>query len=142
VTDDHAAGTNAGVRSTLGAIWLAVAVLPLLPCFAVVLRLHPRGFDQAACRFRWPLWDRPLALSAIRTVLGPPEAFTPELSPVTLWSYGIAAVFEANRVSRGRDWLRSLSSGTLCSIVRVACFFLKGSGRWLHSPQTGERARG
>ena len=101
-----AAPTDTGPRSTRAAIWLAVEALPLFPCFPVGRRLHTRGFDKAASRFRWPLWDRPLSFPAIRTVLGLPEVFATDPSPNTLVlrSYGVAAVFEADRVTIGKGY--------------------------------------
>jgi hypothetical protein len=99
-----AAPTDTGPRSTRAAIWLVVEALPLFPCFPVGRRLHTRGFDNAASRFRWPLWDRPLSLPVIRTVVGLPEVFATDPSPNALLSYGIAAVFEADRVTIGKGY--------------------------------------
>lgn len=42
-------------------------------------------------------------LPAIRTLLGLP-LFAPELSPITLGSYGICAVFESERVTIGKGY--------------------------------------
>jgi hypothetical protein len=99
-----AAPTDTGPRSTRAAVWLTVEALPLFPCFPVVRRLHTRGFDRAAWSFRWPVWDWPLTLSAIRTIVGCATLFRPEVSPALLRSYGITAVFEADRVTIGKGY--------------------------------------
>jgi hypothetical protein len=99
-----AAPTDTGPRSTRAAVWLAVEALPLFPCFPVTGRLHTRGFIESGTRFRWPVWNVPLSLSAIRMVLGLPELFAPEPSPITLGSYGICALFEAERVTIGKGY--------------------------------------
>lgn len=99
-----AAPTDTGPRSTRAAVWLAIEALPLFPCFPVAGRLHTRGFIKSGARFRWPVWNAPLSLSAIRTVVGLPVLFAPEPSPITLASYGICAVFEAERVTIGKGY--------------------------------------
>jgi hypothetical protein len=98
-----AAPADAKPWSTRAAVWLAVEALPLFPCFPVAGRLHTRGFDKSGTRFRWPVWNAPLSLPAITTLLGLP-LFTPDLSPITLGSYGICAVFEAERVTIGKGY--------------------------------------
>jgi hypothetical protein len=90
--------------STRAAVWLAVEALPLFPCFPVAGRLHTRGFIKSETRFRWPVWNAPLSLSAIRTVLGLSELFAPKLSPTTLRSYGICAVFESERTTSPKGY--------------------------------------
>ena len=49
-------------------------------------------------------WTAPLSHSAIRTVVGLPALFASEPSPITLRSYGIAGVFEAERVTIGKGY--------------------------------------
>ncbi len=99
-----AAPADAKAWSTRAAVWLAVEALPLFPCFPVAGRLHTRGFDKSGTRFRWPVWNAPLSLSAIRTVLGLPALAAAEPSPITLGAYGICAVFEAERVTIGKGY--------------------------------------
>jgi hypothetical protein len=99
-----AAPADAKPWSTRAAVWLAVEAIPLFPCFPVGGRLYTRGFDQSGTRFRWPVWNAPLSLSAIRTLLGLPALSAPELAPITLGSYGISAVFEAERVTIGKGY--------------------------------------
>ncbi|HLJ96705.1 MAG TPA: hypothetical protein VKU02_26265 [Gemmataceae bacterium] len=99
-----AAPADAKPWSTRAAVWLAVEAIPLFPCFPVGGRLYTRGFDQSGTRFRWPVWNAPLSLSAIRTLLGLPALSAPELAPITLDSYGISAVFEAERVTIGKGY--------------------------------------
>jgi hypothetical protein len=98
------APTDAKAWSTRAAVWLAVEALPLFPCFPVGGRLHTRGFDKSGTRFRWPVWHAPLSLSAVRTLVGLPALFAPELSSITLGSYGICAVFESERVTIGKGF--------------------------------------
>jgi hypothetical protein len=98
-----AAPADAKPWSTRAAVWLAVEALPLFPCFPVAGRLHTRGFDKSGTRFRWPVWNAPLSLPTIRTLLGLP-LFAPDLSSLTLGSYGICAVFESERVTIGKGY--------------------------------------
>jgi hypothetical protein len=99
-----AAPADAKPWSTRAAVWLAVEAIPLFPCFPVSGRLHTRCFDKSGRRFRWPVWNAPLSLSAIRTLLGLPALSAPELSPIALGSCGISAVFEAERVTIGKGY--------------------------------------
>lgn len=79
-----AAPADAKPWSTRTAVWLAVEALPLFPCFPVAGRLHTRCFDKFGTRFRWPFWNAPLSLPAIRTLLGLPALFAPDMSSITL----------------------------------------------------------
>jgi hypothetical protein len=98
------APADAKAWSTRAAVWLAVESLPLFPCLPVAGRLHTRGFNKSGTRFRWPVWTAPLSLSPIRTLIGLPALFAPELSPATLRAYGICAVFESERVTIGKGY--------------------------------------
>jgi hypothetical protein len=99
-----AAPTDTGPRSTRAAVWLAVEALPVFSCFPSSGRLHTRGFDRAASRFRWPLWDQALSLPVVRTVLGLPELYAPDPAPARLRAYGITAVFASDRVTIGKGY--------------------------------------
>jgi hypothetical protein len=99
-----AAPTDTGPRSTRAAVWLAVEAIPLFPCFPVAGRLQTRGFIESGTKFRWPVWTAPLTLPEIRTLVGLPALFAPDPSPTTLRSYGVSAVFAAERVTIGKGY--------------------------------------
>src|SRR5215470_11051253 len=61
--------TKTPARSVRTAIWLAFEALPLFPTAAVAGRLHVGGFDRAQQWLSWPLWEVPLALPTVRSLL-------------------------------------------------------------------------
>jgi hypothetical protein len=109
-----AAPTDTGPRSTRAAVWLAVEALPLFPCFPVARRLHTRGFDQTASRFRWPAWKQPVGLPAVRTLLGLQDLYATKLEPARLRAYGITAVFGCDRVTIGKGYGQLRPGRRLC----------------------------
>lgn len=87
---------NAGVRA---AVWLAFESLPLFPCFFSSRRLRTRAFQTRGrtAWFHWPVWDCPLSLAAVRTLLSWPlilEASAEE-EHVELKARGIMAVYRS-----------------------------------------------
>jgi hypothetical protein len=111
-----AAPTDTGPRSTRAPVWLAVEAIPLYPCFPKARRLHTRGFDRRVSRFRWPIWECPLSLDAIRTLLGLAAVYGTgaDFSPRSLREYGIAAVFECDRVTIGKGYGQFRSAAMIC----------------------------
>ncbi len=90
----------------LGANRLALEAWPLFPSFPDKgMRVATRGFrgNRAADTFwEWPLWRQPLTRDAVASILGIP-LIEPEASKVVSFqSYGIAAVFRAQRILVGK----------------------------------------
>jgi hypothetical protein len=87
---------NNGVRA---AVWLAFESLPLFPCFFNE-RLRTRAFrtrDRTEW-FHWPVWDCPLSLEAIRTLLSWPgilEDLSAREKRDELEARGIIAVYKS-----------------------------------------------
>ena len=85
-------------RGIRGAIWLAFEALPLLPC---VYENGPRtvGFvrEQRTTYFYWSIWDTPLSLVTVRTVLQQAPAEKHK-------GRGIVAQFRSERINLEKDY--------------------------------------
>lgn len=103
------APTKAGPSSVRAAVWLAFEALPLFPCMSRSKTLLTRGFDAKSSAYYWPIWDNPISLDTLRSLLGMSAILEPSLNRGELRSRGIRAVFrsERNTDSNGRSTLRS-----------------------------------
>jgi len=88
------APTDARPSSVRAAVWLAFESLPLFPCFANGRRLVTTGFDRDSNWLTWPIWDTPISLFTLRSLLA--AAFD---DPETLAMRGVAAIYRARRVT-------------------------------------------
>jgi len=61
-------------RSVRAAVFLASQALPLFPCFAVGGKLRTTGFhrDDGDDWFTWPIWEEPISLVTLRSLLAHP----------------------------------------------------------------------
>ena len=82
---------NGGVRA---AVWLAFESLPLFPC-AYAGRLVTRSFFRTKRElwFRWPVWEEPITLKALETLLGWEELVAKNPDPQQLEMRGVVAVY-------------------------------------------------
>lgn len=79
-----------GVRA---AVWLAFEALPLFPSVAVGRRLRTAGFNEQNESFSWPVWEAPLTLDTVRSLL----LLMGAEGVNTLKARGVAAVFRVQR---------------------------------------------
>ncbi|HXG10879.1 MAG TPA: hypothetical protein VNK04_14060 [Gemmataceae bacterium] len=91
------APTDAGPKSVRAAVWLAVEALPLFPCFPVAGRLHTRGFSRTADEFRWPIWQEPISLDALRSLFGLRDLYQTPPRSKSLCSRGIVCLYASVR---------------------------------------------
>jgi hypothetical protein len=63
-------------RSVRAAVFLASQALPLFPCFAAARRLKTTGFYYVDGEnwFAWPVWNRPITIDTLRSLLAQPFA--------------------------------------------------------------------
>jgi hypothetical protein len=86
------------------AVWLAFEALPLFPCFLSGGRLATTGFHtRGATRkdrvtyLTWPLWECPVPLDAVRSLLSLPELCGERPPAKELAARGVGAVFRSER---------------------------------------------
>ena len=87
---------DAQKRSVCGAVFLATQALPLFPCFAINNRLRTTGFHRdrnAEDWFAWPIWNEPISLGTLRTLLAHPHD--------DLRERGIQTVYRCRRAPTG-----------------------------------------
>lgn len=86
---------NAGVRA---AVWLAIESLPLFPCFYDG-KLRTRGFRSRGRTdwFHWPVWECPISLDVLRTLLSWPPIVADRPDPDELEARGVIAVYRSAR---------------------------------------------
>lgn len=101
------------VRTMRGANRLAVEALPLFPTAAGERRLQTTGFSQRrgeGVLFTWPIWNLPLNIDTVRSVLSLPELQEPRPNRDELSAMGIAEVYRSERITR--DKYRNFTAAT------------------------------
>ncbi len=101
------------VRTMRGANRLAVEALPLFPTAAGERRLHTTGFSQRSgegVSFTWPIWDGPLNIDTVRSVLSLAELQEPKPNRDRLLAMGIVEVYRSERITR--DKYRNFTAAT------------------------------
>jgi hypothetical protein len=86
-------------RSVLGAIWLAIEALPLFPTAV------SRGRLKTTCFIRidrntmliWPIWEKPLGLDSLRSLLMTSELVSGNKSWDALGRRGVSSVYQSMR---------------------------------------------
>jgi hypothetical protein len=100
---------NMSVRA---AVWLAAEALPLFPCAVVGNKLATRGFtekrasgkgERSSIYFSWPLWDSPLSLETLRSLLALKTLTLDQPPTDELRMRGIVQVFRSYRVKTGGE---------------------------------------
>lgn len=93
------------IRTVRGANRLAVEGLPLLPVQPGASQLHTTGFRQVRRKgvsWSWPLWEAPLPVDVVRSLLALRE-ITHDVPPSEhLRDLGIAAVYRCERITQGK----------------------------------------
>lgn len=105
------APTKANHASVIAAIWLAYESLPLFPSAEADRRLATTCFSTRPAVFHWPIWESPLGIDTIRSLLGLADLVQTESSPQTrdrLRRRGVVAVYSALRADlmQGRATFR------------------------------------
>lgn len=92
------------VKTVRGANRLAVEALPLLPAIPGSKRVGTTGFTQRdkATLFTWPLWDCPLNLEVIRSLLALAEVQHSEPDRAKLGAMGVVEVYRSRRITTGK----------------------------------------
>lgn len=89
--------TKTKAVSVRAVIWLAFEALPLFPTAAVAGRLHVGGFDRTHQSLSWPIWDAPLALPTVRSLLSLAELTHPNPPGERLHAMGVRGVYRSER---------------------------------------------
>lgn len=102
------APTKVSHRSVIGAVWLAYEALPLFPTAGVAGKLATTAFDAQSSAFTWPIWETPLELMTVRSLLGLAELIMARPPLASLRLRGIRAVYRSQRAElmQGRAILR------------------------------------
>ncbi|MGR9054024.1 MAG: type I-G CRISPR-associated protein, Cas3-extension family, partial [Gammaproteobacteria bacterium] len=99
----HKAPTGEPAKSVSAAIRLALEALPLFPVFPSRSgRLNTSGFarEERHDVFRWPVWQVPVGLDVLRTLLTTSEIDNAEI----LRRRGIAALYQSVRSTFGQGY--------------------------------------
>jgi hypothetical protein len=89
--------TQSKARSVKAAVWLGFEALPLFPTADVAHRLQTGGFDADHHYFSWPIWEGPLTLETMRSVLSLAELVAAQPSAPALQARGIIQVYRSRR---------------------------------------------
>ena len=93
------------IQTVRGANRLAVEGLSLLPSFPTGGRLRTTGFSGSGARgtfWSWPIWDTPLGMDAIRSVVAHPLLLESVPDAQRLRAIGVVQVFRSQRLTVGK----------------------------------------
>ena len=93
------------IRTMRGANRLAIEALPLLPAVPGERRLQTTGFSQRpgeGVLFTWPIWEIPLSVDVVRSLLSMAELQEPEPDHATLRARGVVQVYRSQRITTGK----------------------------------------
>jgi hypothetical protein len=96
--------TQSKARSVKAAVWLGFEALPLFPTAAVAHRLQTGGFNAQHDDFSWPIWEVPLTLAVVRSVLSLAELVAAKPSAPSLQARGIIQVYRSRRSRSDRGY--------------------------------------
>jgi len=85
-----------------GANRLAIEALPLLPTSPGERRLHTTGFSERrgeGVHFTWPIWEMPLAVELVRSLLGLEDLQQPCPNRDSLLARGVVEVYRSQRIT-------------------------------------------
>lgn len=88
-----------------GANRLAIEAFPVLPTAPVGKHLETTGFTGHKSNntfFAWPIWDSPISLDTVRSLLALREIQSNESDPNLLHARNITAVFKSQRITTGK----------------------------------------
>ena len=90
------------VQTMRGANRLAIEALPLLPTSPGERRLHTTGFSERrgeGVHFTWPIWEMPLAVELVRSLLGLEDLQQPCPNRDSLLARGVVEVYRSQRIT-------------------------------------------
>ena len=93
------------VRTMRGANRLAVEALPLFPTAPGERRLQTTGFSQRRGQgvlFTWPIWEGPLNIDTLRSLLGMAELQEPRPDRKILRARGVVEIYRSQRITEGK----------------------------------------
>ncbi len=110
-SDDKVAvkGQKSGAPTEWGANRLAFEALPLLPVMPIPSGAQTTGFSGTRSRdtfWTWPIWDAPVGLDTVRSLLALPELQGRDISSENherMAAMGIRQVFRSRRVTIGKN---------------------------------------
>lgn len=98
-------GEKSGAPAEWGANRLAFEALPLLPVMPVLREVRTTGFSGNRSRdtfWRWPIWDVPVGLDTVRSLLALRELQSDSIDHERLAAMGIRQVFKCQRITVGQ----------------------------------------
>lgn len=108
---DPAKQSNAKNRCVKAAVWLAAEALPLFTCAVAGSRLITRGFNEESAKkagkqrndpyFSWPIWEFPLPIQVVRSLLALKALTLKKLPRTELRARGVIEVYRSYRVETG-----------------------------------------
>ena len=93
------------VRTMRGANRLAVEALPLFPTAPGERQLHTTGFTQRrgeGVLFTWPIWEVPLNIDTVRSLLSLAELQKPRPDRKSLLARGVVEIYRSQRITRDK----------------------------------------
>jgi CRISPR-associated endonuclease/helicase Cas3 len=134
--------------SMLGANRLAIEAIPVLPTAAGAKRLQTTafsGFRSDDTFFHWPLWEAPLGLSVVQSLMMSRELISQSVIRANLLPRGVRAAMKSQRITVGKVLPFQIRPVCRTTIRRHACHEKQkqnpapGNGRMDWTPRRWER---
>ncbi len=93
------------IRTMRGANRLAIEALPLFPTSPTERKLHTTGFSQSrdkAVLFTWPIWETPLSIDTVRSLISFDELQKPLPNRESLLARGVVEIYRSQRITNGK----------------------------------------
>ena len=93
------------IRTMRGANRLALEALPLFPTQPIERKLHTTGFSQSRNKdvlFTWPIWEIPLSIDAVRSLISLDELQKPLPNRESLSARGVIEIYRSQRITNGK----------------------------------------
>jgi hypothetical protein len=108
------AGGQSPIATVRGANVLAIEALPCFPTAPINREVRTRGFCSGrwGVTFCWPIWDTPIAIECLQSLLGHAEIVEERPRQEVLRPLGVIEVFHSRRLTVGR--FRNFTTGVPC----------------------------
>lgn len=105
--------TKMPAKGVLAAVWLAAMGVALFPVAVERGRFSAAGFDTRNEHFSWPIWESPVDIQTVRSLLTRPEWASYAEGAAALNRLGITTVFRSRRVVSDKGYGQQRSAETL-----------------------------
>lgn len=105
--------TKDPAKGVLAAVWLAAMGVAMFPVALECGRFSAAGFDTRNEHFSWPIWEPPIDVQTVRSLLTRQEWAGNSVDAFSLRHMGVAVVFRSRRVVSDKGYGQQRAAETL-----------------------------